>query len=438
MTGKLFSVPSFRFTVGDLASAVGKWSRGATFGKKVQNGVEIDFSPETLSQMVKNAAARGDKIAICQDHKSAFVATTGQPAPSLGYFYALAVFDSGRLVEHWARDGGSPPAGIDDEGHPRDGLYCRLGEITSLGADPKEGLGCYAGLSPMFSDQQADETGAPIGYALIDFGATSTPFQSGCALQLHHQAAVPPRTRRYGMDPEMMKKLGLAEGASPEECMAAAMKYVGDMEMEKAEMAKKMAEMMPPEKKDEDEEKAMAALAVKLGLAPNASRKEIALAAQAGAVPLSQIPALVDARVKAALDADRQQREADAAKQRADQLAVDAVANGYPAADKDALHAFALANFGAAQKLAAQYLEKAEQLARRFTHAGGLAGASRGGAGAVPSVVEKDGVVRFGLDLSAATKALMAKDPKLRFEDACAQAARDQPHLLTNYFGPRQ
>jgi hypothetical protein len=270
---KLFSIPSFRFSIAaDPASAVGKWSRGATFGQKVKDGDEVNFSPATFAQMIENVEARGDKLAICQDHKSAYVALTGAPAPSLGFFYALAVFDEGVLVKHWAMDGGEPPSDTDDNGKPRHGLYCRLGEVTTLGLDPKEGLGCYGFLSPMFSTEDKDEQGNEIGYALMDFGATSTPFQAGCSIQFHKSTGSkdPPKPWRLSLDPEMMKRLGLAEGCSADEARGAmasqlAKFYAAEDEAKKmaddaAKDAEKMADEEKPaeEKKDEDKAEKMA------------------------------------------------------------------------------------------------------------------------------------------------------------------------------------
>lgn len=219
----LFSA-GLRFAIGKLEDAIGKWSRGATFGHKPRG--DVDFTPETLSALVDHVGERGDKVSICQDHKSAYVATTGQPAPSLGYFYALAVFDQGRLVKHWAYDNGEPPAPADEEGQPRDGLYCRLGEITPLGADPLQGLANYSSLSPMFLTNVQDESGEMVPIYLVDFAATSSPYQADCAIQFHQfnspSAMVAQATRGESPMNELYKKLGFAEGAQPtaEEKMA--------------------------------------------------------------------------------------------------------------------------------------------------------------------------------------------------------------------------
>lgn len=181
---RLFSVPSFRFSIADPTSAIGKWSRVATFGPKSKDGAKMVFDATTLGEMVDNAAARGDRIAICNDHASAYPET--RDAPALGFFHALAVVASGAVVKHWAFDGGAAP----DASAMEDGLYARLGEVTPRGADPLVGLANYRTCSPMFVTQGADETGRPTGYALLDVGATNVPFQAGAELVFHRTGEV--------------------------------------------------------------------------------------------------------------------------------------------------------------------------------------------------------------------------------------------------------
>lgn len=169
---RLFSVPAFRFSIIDLKSAVGKWSRIATFGPKSKDGAEMMFDATTLGQMVDNAAARGDRIAIDNDHASAYPET--RDAPALGFFGALAVVAGGRVVKSW--NGSPDPAGL------ADGLYGRLDEITPRGEDPLVGLANYRTMSPMFVEEGTDEQNRPIGYALLNVAATNVPFQSGAEI----------------------------------------------------------------------------------------------------------------------------------------------------------------------------------------------------------------------------------------------------------------
>lgn len=175
MSARLFSLASCRFSVVDPASAVGKWSRVATMGDKQKDGASIVFDASTLGQMVANAEARGDRIAICNDHASAYPET--RDAPALGFFGALAVVAEGKVVKSW--NGAPDPDGL------ADGLYARLDEVTPRGMDPLVGLANYRTLSPMFVTEGESESGEPIGYALLDVGATNVPFQAGAEIMFH-------------------------------------------------------------------------------------------------------------------------------------------------------------------------------------------------------------------------------------------------------------
>ncbi len=347
------TVPSFRFSLDiskGLDGAIGKWSRGATFGYKGAKGEGLDFTLSSLTQMVDNAASRGDRISICQDHLSILGPPVGRPAPSLGFFYGLALFDKGKLVKSWAYDGGQPPDGVDEKGQPRDGLYCRLGEITPLGRDTREGLANYSSLSPAFPppDQTTDESGNPIGYALLDFAATSTPFQAGCELQLH-RLSIPTGERALNtgvpsMNPEMMKRMGFAEDAKPTvaEKMAAYSKHAMDKadgddlkamaddlekheEPEAKEMAakfKKLGAIEEPKKlaadADGDEEKAKAAMAAMFGVSPTSlTFSAIATHMAAKTVPAAEVATLKSqvATMSAQIAASRDEKIGDSAKQ---------------------------------------------------------------------------------------------------------------------------
>jgi hypothetical protein len=83
-------------------------------------------------------------------------------------------------------------------------------------------LANYACISPFFSDQGKAEDGSPIGYEILDIAATNTPFQAGCQIAFHKTGAKR-ASRGKSMDPELMKRLGLDDDATPDQ-MAAAMK----------------------------------------------------------------------------------------------------------------------------------------------------------------------------------------------------------------------
>lgn len=194
MTARLFSVPAFHF---DILPRIGGWSKLASRGVKSKDGATMEFNNDSLGQMVRNFQARGDALAICADHLSAYVSQTGRPAPAFGFFTALALFEAGKLVAFHSLDGAPSPDGTDDNGRPRDGLFAKLGEITPLGADPLQGFAGFKFLSPMFQESAQSEDGSQIGYALLDAAVTNTPFQSGTALQFH--ALTAPTTGAHAM-----------------------------------------------------------------------------------------------------------------------------------------------------------------------------------------------------------------------------------------------
>jgi hypothetical protein len=408
----LFSTAPLRFSVGELSAAVGKWSRIATFGAKSKDGAEMVFDASTLGQMVDNAAARGDKIAICQDHLSAFVAQTGQPAPALGFFTALAVVASGRVVKAW---GGQPePSALED------GLYAMLGEITPLGHDPLRGLANYAALSPMFSNKAADEAGHEIGFALYDVAATNTPFQSGTEIQFHKGIVMAQvsrdelleAARALGGDSERrIKQIDPGDfntdGLTPEKAVRKILRYLGEHGMSNATGAMRPStkmgaqmddEMMKrfgfePDDDDDKKKEKMAkyfsdhdAMAKKFADAESAAGKAVMDAkdgdeAKKMSAKLAALEASNAALMSrfAAVEAAEQARAkaAEAEQTRAvEALADAAVAGGYPKEARPALVTFARADFDAAKALAAPHLKGAPaHLFGRLTQAGGPIGA---------------------------------------------------------------
>lgn len=565
MSLRLFSVPAFRFAV---HTAIGKWSKIASFGDKAKGGARLTFDADTLGEMVENAAKRNDPIAICADHLSAYVAQTGQPAPALGFFDALAVVTGGAVAKSW--NGQPDPADL------ADGLYARLGEVTPLGADPHKGFASYKFLSPMFSDKGTDEAGNEIGYALYDVAVTNTPFQSGTAIQFHALRAddnvrcpvcqswqpitfsggawkvaphphggplckgsgrtdwtafgkepttmatpesIPfkpgdwvapaqrPNTkgqvvsidkvartarvkwradgretdenfgylrnasslsqptgaaRAFGanMNPDLMTKLGLAEGCSPADKMA---KYgshamgdaspddlkamADDLDKDEDEKAKalakkfrKMAADDPPatmahEEPDGDEapmkDKEMArmsALARRVGvtLTQGMTRAQAFAALGAASMPAADLPRLIDERVQSALKMERDKVAKDTAEKNAKDLGDRAVEAGYPKENRDALVNFAQTDFAGAEALVSPYL-KAKGALRVFTRNGGPPEhdppATRfGGPG--------NGLPERGNEFDKAVRARMVKD-SIDYATAMDRVNAEQPHLYS-------
>jgi hypothetical protein len=357
MPRNLFSSAPLRFSIGDLSSAIGKWSRIATFGAKSKDGADMVFDASTLGQMVDNVAARGDKIAICQDHLSAFVSQTGQPAPALGFFTALAVVAGGRVVKAW--NGQPEPSALDD------GLYAQLGEITPRGADPRDGLANYSFLSPMFSNKGTDEAGDDIGFALYDVAATNTPFQAGTEIQFNQANAAPGREQGALVDDkEMAKRFGFEDG---------------DDDAKKAEkMAKFWADHDAMAKKMSDAENAVgkAVMDAKDGDPDKDGDKDKKMSAELAATKASH--AAMMSRLAALEAADKARKDAEAAEQtrKVESLADAAVAGGYPKESRDVLVTFARSNFEAAKALVSPHLKGAPaHLFARVSQSGAPIGA---------------------------------------------------------------
>jgi len=183
------------------------WDRFCTLGQKIKEGEESVFDQETLGQMVANWYARGGRLAMCQDHKSA--ATPYVSAPALAFYDALAIVVDGQivLVRKLAESAAEDPdaatlvdsvkrfATEDNPDPSPDGLWGWRCEVTPLGQDAKEGLRNYKGISPMFLVDGKDEQERPIGYVVLDVAATNTSFQAGCEITFSIGGAVePPKT----------------------------------------------------------------------------------------------------------------------------------------------------------------------------------------------------------------------------------------------------
>jgi hypothetical protein len=201
---------------------VGVWDRFTSWGEKIKQGRKSVFNEKTLGQMVSNWQARGDLLAMCLDHESA--AAPFVRAPAAAFYSSLAVVRRGKVLQLVATDHAIVPAAADpmpDASTRADGLYGFRCEVTPLGEHPTEGLRCYRYISPMFDDEGDDEQGREIGYVLYDVAATNTPFQAGCEITFGALGA----QRMNLMDPKLLQKLGLADGASDDEIQTAIKAY---------------------------------------------------------------------------------------------------------------------------------------------------------------------------------------------------------------------
>ena len=187
----------------DEPLTVGRWDRFTTWGPKDKDGPS-EFNEQTLGEMLHNWERRGMRLAMCQDHKS--TAAPFVAAPAMAFYDALAVVRDGRVINFakLAISRATTPdyaalkqqvarfATTDNPEPLPDGMWGMRCEITPLGHDPKEGLRCYRGISPLFDPNGKNEQGEPIGYYLLDVAATNTTFQAGCEITFGAMSALAP------------------------------------------------------------------------------------------------------------------------------------------------------------------------------------------------------------------------------------------------------
>lgn len=367
----------------------GVWDRICVPGHDEKDGESTDFNLETMSQMVANFAERGDPIPIDYNHQSNYARLNGQPAPALGFYGALAVVWEGQLAAiDVAKSTGDPGPGPDVS---RDGLYGLRTEVTEIG---DQLLPNFKLLSPTFTPQGVRRDGSECGYSLAAVAATNTPWQSGTEITFSNDAAGGATTaaeaaKKEGvhMSPEMLAKLGLEEGHSPEALGEAMAKYMGGAEeklaklakMEEDEEAKKKAmesgaepaEMAAPDEEakkmdadgdnDGDEEKKM-------------EKKDEAAEAKMATMEASMkaLAAKVTKFEKAEQD---REKASQAEKERCfEQLADQAVAGGYPKEARGALIKFARTDLEGARASVGHFLPKTgapSHLFDRATRQGG-------------------------------------------------------------------
>lgn len=229
---------------------VGKWSRIATFGTKRQRQPDdsvrvFEFSEKTFAQALVNFGRMFAQRRMGSDweHQSLHAPTNGQPAPNLCYWDAFAVIEGDRVtgVQEQAPGPQPDPAALrallaerfPNEAPDPSGLWVRCAEITKIGAQL---IPCYEQLSPLFSDEQLDETGEPIGFAVSNISFVNVAHQDGTFFNfsftdnaLHPSG--PERKEPKKMDEkEFRAKLGLAEATDKDAMRAAFDSYMESTE----------------------------------------------------------------------------------------------------------------------------------------------------------------------------------------------------------------
>lgn len=243
---------------------VGKWSRIATYGTKRQRQADgsvrvFEFDNANFLQGLRNFrtqfAGRGKGMGSDFEHQTLNSPINGRPAPNLCYWTALAVLDqTGRVVGLEDLRGDAAPLDPVAERdrlaaqNPADdpdpaGTWAYCGEITPLG---EQLIPNYSQLSPLFSDDDEDEAGNPIGFAWQNVSFVNVAFQGGTAFTFRKGSF----SMNDQMNPEMAGKLAKFgySAEKPESIHDAVMGYMASDEpaaerAKVAEMYKMMAKM---------------------------------------------------------------------------------------------------------------------------------------------------------------------------------------------------
>lgn len=196
--GRSLAFDTARGSDGQVRASV--WDRGMTFGEKVKDGQRSEFSLETFNQFIDNWLKRGERISLCYNHQSAYVAQNGQPAPALAQYDAVAIVQGGEVVrcEKLHASTAMPPSVLELQQRVRalatdldprptpDGMWFFRCEVTPLG---QQLLPNFSYISPMFTSSGKDEQGNAQGYTLIDLAATNTAFQAGCVISFERKGS---------------------------------------------------------------------------------------------------------------------------------------------------------------------------------------------------------------------------------------------------------
>lgn len=217
------------------------WHRIMTFGTKIQNGEEFNFTVETLGQCVDNFAKvySERRMGLDAEHQVLHAPSNGQPAPQLGFYSGAALIENGAILKHWDHYPDAPGPDCADllaraqAKFPRmtsvDGLWCYLREVTPLGLDPDKGLANYHQLSPFFAKNDRSEDGSPIGYALANVSVVGVAFQDGTVMfsKAGRDRAEDPGVMVALYPPiEVCQRVAMTSGESPDQ-MHVTLAYLG-------------------------------------------------------------------------------------------------------------------------------------------------------------------------------------------------------------------
>lgn len=422
--------------IGGLAA--GKWDRFATFGHKVQNGQEFDFTEDTLGQIVDNFARlwKGRRLGMDHEHQTIHAERNGQPAPQLAYYNALCIVQDGKLARFYAQkpDVAQPnPEALLAEMRERfpdydtaDGLWGFRCEHTPLG---QQLLPNYEQISPLFAADGTDEQEKPVGYVLMNVAAVSVAFQDGTIFNLRalgfgdSSLHVPEPVKTKGakmaeekkdegegknaLRSECMKKFGLPDDSSDDALFGALMatKMMGDDAAEESEEDKKKKEAAAASALSDAPEMPPAAMGKVLKrLEEEAAARQVA-----------------DARVAALEDAERNRAVAA--------FRATALSRLVDQKEADEWLADFGGDIGKATRALSRLPEKKTGLFSRLTENGAPIGADPVQQGS--GVENVAGLKIIGRGLSAMSQTILAKGEAKTLGEAQLIAARRAPHLYS-------
>lgn len=445
---------------------VGKWSRIATYGTKRQRQADgsvrvFEFDDQSFMQGMRNFraqfAGRGKGMGSDYEHQTLSAPLNGRPAPNLCYWTALGVIDqSGRVVGLEDLRGDAAPldpaaerARLAEQNPAEDpdpaGVWAYCGEITPLG---QQLIPNYSQLSPLFSDDDEDEEGNPIGFAFQNVSFVNVAFQGGTAFTFRKGTQMNDQ-----MPPELSAKLAkfgyMAD--KPETIHDAVMGYMASDEpaAERAKMAecyKRMSKMGAMGADAQSDGPGMLPKG-----APSATPPELAAPGAMGAMPMvedkdkdgmarmsriyeTQLAALTKRVQVAESVAQKVASETEERSKKEYQVKLVAfkkemleseTARYLPdqAADLDAL----IADVGGDLDKARKHAERLPPVAafRRWTQGGNPVGITS----VPPPGISGMSRNAKGYAFNKAVRELRAKEPALKFEEAQQRIAAEQPDL---------
>ena len=199
MTGKV----GFSLTF-DNTKLENVWDRVMTYGKKVKDGTEYDFTDDFFQKIIDNFA-NSSRTCFGSDyeHQTMNAALNGKPAPNLAYYNAYAVIKNGRVKTFFSKD---PKIQAPSVNGREDGLYAYRFKATDIG---RQLIPNYNEISPLFDTEDTNERGEVIGPNINNISFVNVSHQEGTTVGF--------KKGKHMEDKEMYGMLGFKDGMEPSE-----------------------------------------------------------------------------------------------------------------------------------------------------------------------------------------------------------------------------